>query len=34
MSMKSSWYVFIVKLEHISHLLLVFTDDFEQLDAC
>ena len=26
--------VFIVKLEHISHLFLVFTVDFEQLDTC
>ena len=34
MSVKSFWYVFIVKLEHISHLLLVFTADFEYLDAC
>ena len=34
MSITSFWYVFIVKLEHISHLFLVFTVDFEQLDAC
>ena len=34
MSMTSFWYVFIVKLEHISHLFLVFTVNFEQLDAC
>ena len=29
-----SFGVFIVKLEHISHLFLVFTVDFEQLGAC
>ena len=34
MSMTSFWYVFIVKLEHISHLFLVFTVKFEQLNAC
>ena len=34
MSMISFWYVVIVKLEHISHLFLVFTVKFEQLDAC
>ena len=34
MSMTSFWYVVIVKLEHISHLFLVFTVNFEQLDAC
>ena len=34
MSMTSFWYVVIVKLEHISHLFLVFTVDFEQIDAC
>ena len=34
MSMASLWYLFIVKSEHISHLFLVFTVDFEQLDAC
>ena len=27
-------YVVIVKLEHISHLFLEFTANFEQLDAC
>ena len=26
--------VFTVKLEYISHLFLLFTVDFEQLDAC
>ena len=34
MSMRSLWYVAIVKLEHISHLFLVFTVKFERLDAC
>ena len=34
MSMTSFWYVVIVKLEHISHLFLVFTVDFRQLYAC
>ena len=34
MSMTSFWYVVIVKLEDISHLFLVFTVDFKQLDAC
>ena len=34
MLMTSFWYVVIVELEHISHLFLVFTVDFEQLDAC
>ena len=34
MSMTSFWYIVIVKLEHISHLFLVFTVKFEQLDAC
>ena len=34
MSMTSFWYVVIVKLEQISHLFLVFTVKFEQLDAC
>ena len=34
MSMTSFWYLFIVKLEYISHLFLVFTVDYEQLDAC
>ena len=34
MLMTSFWYVVIVKLEHISHLFLVFTVDFEQIDAC
>ena len=34
MSMTSFRYVFIVKLEHISQLFLVFTVNFEQLDAC
>ena len=34
MSMTSFWYVVIVKLEHNSHLFLVFTVNFEQLDAC
>ena len=33
MSMTFFWYVFIVKLERILHLFLVFTVDFEQLDA-
>ena len=33
MSMTSFWYVVIVKLEHISHLFLLFTVTFEQLDA-
>ena len=33
MSMTSFWYVVIVKLEHISHLFLLFTVMFEQLDA-
>ena len=33
MSMTLFWYVFIVKLEHILHLFLVFIVDFEQLDA-
>ena len=32
MSMTSFWCVFIVKLEHISHLFLLFIADFEQLD--
>ena len=27
------WYVVIVNLEHISHLFLVFTVNFEQIDA-
>ena len=34
MSMTSFWCVFIVKLKHSSHLFLVFTVDFEQLEAC
>ena len=34
MSMTSFWYVFNVKLEHISHLFLVFIVDFERSDAC
>ena len=34
MSMTSFWYVFIVKLEYITHNFLVFTVDFEQVDAC
>ena len=34
MSMTSFWCDFIVKLEHISHLFLLFTADFEQLDPC
>ena len=34
MSMTSFWYVFIVKLEHISHLFLVFAVNCEQVDAC
>ena len=34
MSMTSFWYVFIVKLEHITHLFLAFTIDFQQLHAC
>ena len=34
MSMTSFWYDFIVKLKHISHLFLMFTVNFEQLDAC
>ena len=34
MSMTSFWYVIIIKLEHISHLFLVFTVKFEQLYAC
>ena len=34
MSITSFWYVFIVKLEHISYLFLVFAVNFEQLDAC
>ena len=33
MSMALFWYVVIVKLEHISHFFLVFTVNFEQLDA-
>ena len=34
MPMTSFWYVVIVKLEHISHLFVAFTVNFEQLDAC
>ena len=34
MSMTLFWYVVIVKLELMSHLFLVFTVKFEQLDAC
>ena len=34
MSMTTFWRVFIVKLEHHSHLFLLFTADFEQLDPC
>ena len=34
MSMTSFWYVVIVRIEHISHLFLMFTLNFEQLDAC
>ena len=34
MSMTSFWYVVIVKLEHISHVFLVFIVNFGQLDAC
>ena len=33
-SMTSFCSVVIVKLEHISHLFLVFTVNFEQIDAC
>ena len=33
MPMTSFWYVVIVKLEHIAHLLIAFTVKFEQLDA-
>ena len=33
MSMTSFWNVFLVKLEHITYLFLVFTVDFEQLNA-
>ena len=34
MSMVSFWCVFIVKLEHISHLFPLFIADFEQSDPC
>ena len=34
MLMTLFWYVFIVKLEYITHLFLVFTVDFDQLNAC
>ena len=34
MSVTLFWYVVIVKLELISHLFLVCTVKFEQLDAC
>ena len=34
MSTTSFWYIVIVKLEHISHLFLLFTVNFEQLDTC
>ena len=34
MLMTLFWYVFIVKLEYITHLFLVLTVDFDQLDAC
>ena len=34
MSMASFWYVVIVKSENISHLFLVLSDKFRQLDAC
>ena len=34
MSMTSFWYVFIVKLEYITHYFLVYTVDVEQVDAC
>ena len=34
MSITSFRYIVIDKLEHISHLFLVFTVNFEQLDAC
>ena len=34
MAMTSFWYVFILKLEYITHLFLVFTVDVEQSDAC
>ena len=33
MSMTSFWYFVIAKSEYISHLFLVFTVKFEQLDA-
>ena len=34
MPLTSFWYVVIVKLEHISHLFVAFTVNFEQLDTC
>ena len=34
MSITSFWYVVTVKLEHISHLFLVFPVNFEQLNVC
>ena len=33
MAKTSFWYFVIVKLKHISHLFLVFTVNFEQLDT-
>ena len=34
MAMTSFWYVFIAKLEYISHLFQLFTVNFEKLHAC